>query len=194
MFKNKAMALIVSILLMLTVTIGGSLAYLIATSDAVTNTFNPSHVTTAVEETFDNNVKKDVKIKNTGDTTAYIRAAVVVTWQKYNEETDKYDVYGQLPVLNSDYTMELGLGNGWVPGSDGFYYWPNTVAPGMTTGDLIERAELTENAVVPEGYFFCIEILGSGIQADGVDKDGKSPIELAWGTKAAQIVGLIEEG
>lgn len=188
MFKNKAMALIVSILLMLTVTIGGSLAYLIATSDAVTNTFNPSHVTTAVEETLDNNVKKDVKIKNTGDTAAYIRAAVVVTWQNANG-----DVYGQKPVAGVDYT-NWTPGADWVEGNDGFYYYKKPVEPNMSTATaLISGIEALSSSPAEE-YSLCVEVLGSAIQADGVDKDGKSPIELAWGTKAAQIVGLIEEG
>lgn len=168
MKMKKSIALLVSLILVLTVTVGGTLAYLIAKSGPVENIFNPSKVTTEVNETFDGNVKTNVSIKNTGDTTAYIRAAVVVTWQKYNEETGKYDVYGQLPVLDSDYTMELDLGNGWVSSSDGFYYWTSFVEPGETTGVLINSAAASTPAPA-EGYTLCIEILGSGIQAKPFD-------------------------
>ena len=189
MKMKKSIALLISLILVLTVTVGGTLAYLIAKTDPVKNTFTPSSVTTEVYEEFENNLKENVSIQNTGDIDAYIRAAVVVTWQKYNEETDKYDVYGQLPVLGSDYTMELDLGNGWVSGSDGFYYWTSVVEPGETTGVLIKRAAASTPAPA-EGYTLCIEILGSGIQAEGVDEAGKSPIELAWGPAAADFVGI----
>ena len=163
MKMKKSIALLVSLILVLSVTIGVSLAYLVATSDPVENIFNPSKVTTEVNETFDGNVKTNVSIKNTGDIDAYIRAAVVVTWQDA-----KGNIYGQLPVLGSDYTMELDLDNGWVSGSDGFYYWTSLVKPGVTTGVLIKSAAASTPAPA-EGYTLCIEILGSGIQAKPFD-------------------------
>lgn len=196
MKMKKSIALLISLILVLTVTVGGTLAFLIATSDTVKNTFTPSSVTTEVYEEFENNLKKNVSIKNTGDTAAYIRAAVVVTWQKYNEETGKYDVYGTVPVKGTDYEISYNLGDQanhegkWILGSDGFYYWPSFVEPGETTGVLIKRAAASTPAPA-EGYTLCIEILGSGIQAEGVDEAGKSPIELAWGSVAA---GFVKEG
>lgn len=196
MKMRKSIALMVSLILVLTVTVGGTLAYLIAKSGPVENIFNPSKVTTEVNETFDGNVKTNVSIRNTGDIDAYIRAAVVVTWQKYNEETGKYDVYGTVPVKGTDYEISYNLGDQanhegkWILGSDGFYYWPSLVEPGETTGVLIKSAAASTPAPA-EGYTLCIEILGSGIQAEGVDEAGKSPIELAWGSVAA---GFVKEG
>ena len=174
MKMKKSIALLVSLILVLSVTIGVSLAYLVATSDPVKNTFTPSSVTTEVYEEFKNNLKENVSIQNTGDIDAYIRAAVVVTWQKYNEETDKYDVYGTVPVKDSDYEISYNLGDQanhegkWILGSDGFYYWPSLVEPGETTGVLIMSAAASTPAPA-EGYTLCIEILGSGIQAKPFD-------------------------
>ena len=177
MKMKKSIALLVSLILVLSVTIGVSLAYLVATSGPVENTFSPSRVTTEVVEDFENFVdrtKTDVSIRNTGDIDAYIRAAVVVTWQKYNEETDKYDVYGTAPVEGTNYEISYNLGDQdnhegkWILGSDGFYYWPSFVEPGETTGVLINSAAASTPAPA-EGYTLCIEILGSGIQAKPFD-------------------------
>ena len=91
--SGKSAALLVSLLLLLTVTVGGTIAFLIDTECPLHNQFNPSKVTTKVEETLSGKIKKDVYIKNTGDTDAWIRAAVVVTWQDAAG-----NVYGQAPV------------------------------------------------------------------------------------------------
>lgn len=164
MKMKKSIALLISLILVLTVTVGGTLAFLIATSDTVKNTFTPSSVTTEVYEEFENNLKKNVSIKNTGDTAAYIRAAVVVTWQDENG-----NVHGTVPA-NGDYEITYNLYDQtnpvgkWELGTDGFYYWTSPVAPDATTGVLITEAKPLK-AAPAEGYTLCIEILGSGIQS-----------------------------
>lgn len=158
MKMKKSIALVVSLILVLTVTVGGTLAFLVTKTAEVKNIFNPSKVTTEVNETFDGTTKTNVSIKNTGDTTAYIRAAVVVTWQDANR-----NVYGTAPVEDTDYTITFAENTGWVKGDDGFYYYTSPVDAGKNTGVLITKAEYCANA--PEGYSLCIEILGSGIQS-----------------------------
>ena len=96
--SRKSAALLVSLLLLLSVTVGGTIAFLMDDDGPLVNLFNPSQVTTNVVETIDGTTKKDVKIQNTGDTDAWIRAAVVITWQD-----SAGNVYGQLPVEGEDY-------------------------------------------------------------------------------------------
>ena len=165
--SGKSAALLVSLLLLLTVTVGGTIAFLMDTDGPLHNRFNPSKVTTYVDETVSGNTKSDVSIKNTGDTTAWIRAAIVVTWQDKDG-----NVYGQLPVEGTDYTMELNVvtKDGWLKGNDGFYYWYLPVksveedASDCNTGVLIN--ECTYKANAPEDYFLNVEIIGSGIQSE----------------------------
>ena len=57
-----------------------TLAFLLSRTDPVVNSFQPSKVTCEINETFENGVKTDVSVKNTGNTTAYIRASIVVSW------------------------------------------------------------------------------------------------------------------
>ena len=154
---GKSAALLVSLLLLLTVTVGGTIAFLIDSDGPLNNLFNPSQVTTKVEETLSVDTKKDVYIKNTGDTDAWIRAAVVVTWQ--NAEGN---VYGQAPVEGMNY--DITWGTGWKTGDDGFYYWPSPVAAETgVTGDLIETISPKGNPPA-DGYYLTVEIIGSGIQ------------------------------
>lgn len=163
---KKKSILTVSIILLLLLSVGGTLAFLTNDAGPVINDFSPSKVTTSIDETFNNNTKTDVSIKNTGDTTAYIRAAVVITWQDADG-----NVYPAIPVEESDYTIEYNLSeDGWVESSDGFYYWTNSVKSfeedetNCNTDVLIESC-LPVEGTAPEGYSLCVEIIGSGIQS-----------------------------
>jgi len=177
---TKSAIMMASLILICTMVLGGTLAYIFTGTRDVENTFTPSKVTTLVEETVENGAKTDVKIKNTGDTDAFIRATVVVTWQ--NED---HEVYGKAPVLGTDYTISFNTSaqqnpvGKWTKGSDGFYYWSNSVAPNKTTGELISNCTYTANA--PDGYSLAVEIIGSGIQSRGLSSDNKAPVVEAWG-------------
>lgn len=179
MFKKKSLAMLVSLILVLCVTVGGTLAFLIDITEPVENTFTPSKVTTTVEEDIDNGVKTNVKITNTGDTAAYIRAAVVVTWQDANG-----NVYGMAPkactatncdhtACGKDYAIAYDLANGWKLAKDGFYYWKYPVSGSKvennqtvysSTGVLITSCKPISGAA-PQNYALAVEIIGSGIQS-----------------------------
>lgn len=163
--SGKSVALLVSVFLLLTVTVGGTIAFLVDSDGPLTNLFAPSRVTTGVVETLSGTTKKDVKIQNTGDTDAWIRAAVVVTWQDENG-----NVYGQAPVAGTDYTITYDLSNGWKQGDDGFYYWTKPVAPNNLTGVLIASSSALQKKTVSTGdetvtYYLSVEIIASGIQS-----------------------------
>lgn len=168
---NKSKAMLVSLLLIIGITVGGTLAYIVADSGPVKNTFTPSEVTTTVDEDVSNGVKTSVRIKNTGDTTAYIRAAVVITWQDENG-----NVLGELPAEETDYTITYNLDSGWKKGADGFYYWTAPVlsddedAFNCHTGVLINSCEAKQTKTIGTGadavtYSLAVEIIGSGIQS-----------------------------
>ena len=87
--NKKVILLAVSLMLILSAAIGGTVAYLIDQTGSITNTFTPAKVTPEVTEDFTNNVKKDVKITNKGDIPAYIRVKVVVTWKNGNDRSEE---------------------------------------------------------------------------------------------------------
>ena len=73
--------------------------------DAVTNSFTPSEVTCQVVEEFENGVsteKTGVVIENTGDASAYIRAAIVVNWVD-----EKGGIAAEAPVLGDEVVSRM---------------------------------------------------------------------------------------
>lgn len=161
---KRLATLLVSLLLVLGVAVGGTVAFLSTRTDSKENTFTPSEVTCAVTETFNNNVKSQVAVKNTGDTTAFIRAAINVTWMS-NQDAANQTVSAKVPVKNRDYSIKLADNTNWIQGADGYYYYQLPVDPQVSTGVLIEECKLQNNASVPDGYHLSVEIVASAIQS-----------------------------
>ena len=172
---GKTAALLLSAVVLLGVTAARTGAFVAEKPEgAVTNTFERSSVTCEVTETFEDNVKSDVQIKNTGDVDAYMRATIVVTWQDAD-----HNLYWQTPVLDTEYTMTIAEDTGWFLGSDGYYYYENPVAVGASTGVLI--SECKPIAAAPaEDYTLVVEILAEAIQADGVNSESAAVAGTVW--------------
>ena len=157
--NGRAVLIVLMTALLLFGAVGGTMAYLQTQTEEVKNTFEPTAVPSEVEETLSGNVKTDVKIRNNGNISAYIRAAIVVTWK--NAEGM---IYPQNPIKNTDY--EISIGSGWTE-KDGYYYYNASVEAGGTTDNLIETCKPLEGKA-PDGYFLNVEILGQAIQAEGM--------------------------
>ena len=155
--------LLVSLLLVLGVAVGGTVAFISTRTADKMNTFTPSKVTCEVTETFKNNVKSDVAIKNTGDTVAFIRAAVNVTWMSNKDAADQ-TVSAKVPVKDTDYSISFA-DNNWIQGADGYWYYKLPVNPGDSTEVLINECKQQESAVVPDGCHLSVEIVASAIQS-----------------------------
>jgi len=161
---KRLATLLVSLLLVLGVAVGGTVAFLSTRTDRKVNTFTPSEVTCEVTETFNNNVKSQVAVKNTGDTTAFIRAAINVTWMS-NQDAANQTVSAKVPVKDTDYSITFAKNTNWIQGADGYYYYQLPVDPQGSTEVLIEECKLQENASVPDGYHLSVEIVASAIQS-----------------------------
>lgn len=189
---GKFWAILISLLLMVGVTVSGTVAFLIHTDGPLQNLFLPSKVTTSVLEdvTSDPQKKQDVAIKNTGDTEAWIRAAVVITWKDANG-----NVYGKVPT-ETDYDIDFGTENGWVKGADNYWYYTFPVAAGAQTGDLIESCTVSGDA--PEdGYYLNVEIIGSGIQSrpdEVVEKQWANGVNAVKGTGEGRTLDIVVTG
>lgn len=174
---NKYLLLLASLALVVTAVIGTTLAYLVSSPPAVTNTFTPGKITSKVDEELVNGKKSNVKIQNTGNGDAYIRAKVVITWRD-----EAGNVLAEQPVKGTDYTIDGSPDSGWFKcETDGFYYWNSKVPAGKSTGVLIKELKQSETT----DRHLHVEILAEAIQADGVDSNGKRPVELAWGVTVA---------
>ena len=158
--RKKGILLLAAAMLILVCGVGGTLAYLATQTGQVQNTFEPAYVRSSViEEGWNdgNLVKSDVTIKNTGNVSAYIRAAIVVTWKDANGHT-----MPQVPGTG-DYT--LNIGSDWTKVGD-YYYYDKSVAADASTTKLIVRCEPIKS--YPDGRKLCVEVIGSAIQSEGM--------------------------
>lgn len=134
-----------------------TLAFLLSRTDPVVNSFQPSKVTCEINETFENGVKTDVSVKNTGNTTAYIRASIVVSWVD-----ESGNISAVPPSEGTDYSMILDLDNGWVQGGDGYYYYTKAVDPSNNTDVLIKECQQLKDK---SGYKLSVNCIASAIQS-----------------------------
>lgn len=128
--RPKHFAGLLALVLILVCTVGGTVAYLVAQTDPVVNTFTPGKVSCQVEEAFneDKTVKTEAVIKNTGNVPAYIRVAVVA-----NTIDAQGNITGMADLsegwLNDEY---------WTKSGD-FYYYKGVVQPDAVTENLLKN-------------------------------------------------------
>lgn len=160
--SKKSFTLLVAIVLCVTLAVGGSIAFLTSETNPVINLFSPANVSCYVDEQFDGTTKTGVRIQNTGNIDAYIRAVVVVNWVDSDGKICAGHA-GTLPEISSS----------WTCGNDGFYYYTQPVAPGGYTGNLFDSTSLT---AAQDGCKMQVEVVASAIQSVP-----ESAVKDAWG-------------
>lgn len=181
--KIKRKSLIIAIAaIMCSLIAAATVAYVFTSTSSLENTFVPTTVGCDIDEDFDGEVKTDVAVKNTGSTKAYVRAEIVVTWMS----EDKTQVYAQLPVEGTDYTISYGdtKAEYWEEAADGYWYYKQPVEPeALTAPCLIKECKLTEAAAPPEGYRLSVEIIASAIQATP-----ENVVKEQWSSGVSNVV------
>ena len=170
---RKATTVVISVLLLVTVMIGGTIAFLITATNPVVNKFTPSQVSCSVTENFDGTKKTNVNVTNTSDIKAYIRVKLVT--YRVNEQGQHIGGVAEIPAFTP--------GENWVKNGE-YYYYKLPVDPGAEpAADLIDSngIQLKGTYADVDGGKQVIEVMAEAIQADGVDAKGNKPIELAWG-------------
>lgn len=164
--KGRLNATIISVVLILTLAVGGTIAFLSTKTDPVVNTFNPSQVTCSVVEDFDGKTKTNVNVENTGDIPAFIRVKLVA--YRTNDQGQHIGGVSEVPAFT--------LGKDWAKCGD-YYYYTYPVAPGATPADsLAEVIKLTENYTDVDGGHQSIDVIAETIQAGP-----EAAVKAAWG-------------
>ena len=148
--RPKHFAALLALVLILVCTVGGTVAYLVAHTDPVVNTFTPGKVSCQVNEEFneDNTVKTKAVVRNTGNVPAYIRVAVVA---------NTIDAQGNITGMKTLPDGWLNTEN-WAEGDGGFYYYKGVVQPGDVTANLLTAAGIDLTGIQ-------VTILASAIQS-----------------------------
>ena len=171
----RALILLLTLVLLIGSGIGMTVGFLSTRTESVQNDFTYGKVSCEVLETFgkDNNnryIKRDVRIKNTGNTSAYIRVLLVFTWKDANG-----NVYVNKPQINKDYQINPDISNGWSIYQNSIgtvsYYYKYPVAAGDETPNLIDSLSQIPGVVGPENgkYALSVEIVADAVQAEPAD-------------------------
>lgn len=161
--NKKLKIVLASLLLVMTVFAGLTLADLLEQANSLTNTFTIGSIDTEIEEDLpavvDNKIPKQPKIKNTGKNDALVRARVTVSPQSIIDE------FGIDLEMNTEY---------WTAGEDGYWYYKNLLKPSELTEPLFNSVE------------------GNGIVSDGQINVGLADLEIAIYHEAIQSSVLID--
>lgn len=182
-----ALALAIVMAVMMLVPIKGTSAYVETDAGVLENNFSLLTVPNTINETFEDNVKKNVTVtNNSGNARAYVRAAVTANWVNGNGE-----VYAEKPVEGEDFEVTW-TSEGWVLGKDGYYYYTSMLDPAEVTAVLLTDCKLKDNVVPPVGYNLRVDIMAQTIQAEGDEEaTGEKPVILAWGSeKGGSVTGV----
>ena len=165
-----------ALLMVLVMSVGGTLAWLTAHTSAITNTFTVATPGVKIEEGFDKQTKSNVQVKNTGEVEAYIRVALVPTWEDENGNAVAE------PASLDDLSITWGNSGKWLKGTDGYWYYKEPVAPGYSTEVLLEKATVTTE----NGYHMNLQVMADSIQADPT-----RAVTAMWGTdKGGAVTGV----
>lgn len=169
--SRKTGALLLSLLLLVGVAIGGTVAYLMTRTNPVQNTFTPSHVACQVTENFDGTTKSNVNVTNTGDTEAYIRVRLVT--YRVNDQKQHIGGVAEIPSFT--------LGENWVKYGD-YYYYTLPVVPGdKPATNLTDSMTLTGSYTDADGGKQVIEVMAEAIQSKPAEA-----VRSSWGVTITQ--------
>ena len=174
---RRGFVLAAALALTLIFSAGGTLAWLAAGTEDTVNTFSPAEMKIKVDEKFDGETKRDVKVINNSETAVYIRVALVPTWVNAKGEP----VAQSASLDDLTFTTELPE-SGWVKGNDGYYYCKSPVSAfDGTTPALFTSAKVA--VTPPDGCTMDLQVLAQAVQATPMDA-----VIAAWGTDAAALL------
>lgn len=168
---KKSLLLLIAAAVVMMACVGVSVAYLVADTDPVTNSFTPAEVTTTTEENFDETVKKNVKVTNTGNVAVYVRACVVANW---------CDAVGNIVAPWED-DIAYNKTN-WTKVGD-YWYYKGTVAPGKSTENLFASYSYTLENIPVGADHLEMNVMHQSVQAEPEDA-----IKELWGDAALKAV------
>ena len=177
-----------------------------------TFTLKPDEVDVEIEDKVSGFEKTDIKITNTGNVDAFIRAMIVANWWgtasgdlgiATGYTSSAHNAYVQMwkrtSLTGDNYggVFEGLPGDNWVLAQDGYFYYKNKVAPGEETADkfFTKYSMDTEAHPVPEiwyldgelkqyeNVFLRMEIPVQAIEA----KEGKT-WQQAWSDAGVNVV------
>ena len=157
-FSKKKVLIILLILLVTSLVVGTVAYYFVLNSKS--NIFTEGTIKLEIIENFnsENNIKENVLIKNTGNSPIYIRVAIL-----YLFENNDGQIIEDIPIKDTDYTINFSSSNNWVLNSDGYYYYKYPIEPGSNTDILIDNCKQIKEY---DDKSFIVDVLAQAIQTN----------------------------
>ena len=168
---KRAVLLLIATLLMFSITVSATIAYIITKSETSDNIFTPPVLRISLDNVHD--------IANTGDIPVYVRAIAVANWASTTEE---HVILSTKPVVGTDYVIEFKTTN-WFQAGDGFYYYKLPLNPGEHVSMIKDAYIINEK----KGYEIRLEIISSSIQAYPSEA-----IQQAWSAVYIDANGILQ--
>ena len=171
-FSKKTAITIICLILVATVAIGATLAYVVVKTAELINSFKPGEILVVANDGATFTVPAE------SDADAYIRVMLVVNYQ--DAQGNVYRV-GAVQGTHYDVTENLNNTN-WLKGNDGYYYYKAPVSAGSTTTALpvtVTERTLQQGAEDPTAngkYSLTVVYVATGVQASP-----SNAVEDAWG-------------
>ena len=171
--RGRLAMMVLSIVLLLGVAIGGTIAWLSTKTTPVTNTFTPAKVACDVTENFDEDtgVKTNVNVKNNGNIAVYIRVKLVT--YRTNDAGQHIGGTAELPKFN--------LGENWVEYGKYYYYTLPVEPKAQPQTNLADSMTLKTAYGDADGGKQALDVMAEAIQSEPEKAVGE-----AWGVRISQ--------
>ena len=160
----KKVVLFAAFVVIMTSIVAGTIAFLIARSEKLMNTFTVPESGLDIQETFDGGSKKDVYFANGSEYPVFMRAKYVA----YLKDGD-----GNISPMTPEFATESINTTDWsLNTSDGYYYYNKIVA--ANDNDPATKDDVTSNFIneitpdykdVPTGYYLVVDVIVETVQA-----------------------------
>lgn len=168
--RKKLLVMVLSLVLLMAVATGVTLAYFASTSAPVINTFQAGSVGAEIKETVNGNTKESIAVENTGDSPVYVRVRLVNYWKDGEN------------IAPKDSTLSVSENTAKWEKIGEYYYYTEPLAGGATTANLLS-AGLTMTTD-DNGYVQVIEVLADTVQASPPEA-----VQEVWGISASDFIG-----
>lgn len=155
MTTKKSILLAVLVVVLLTFSVSGTIAWLTTSTKPIENTFTPATVDTQIIEGFNGTAKSSITVFNKKVDTnvpVYVRVALVANWVKD----------GKI-VAPANITVDHDENN-WTKSGE-YYYYNSKLAVGATTPNLLAE-DITQPTDGPTGASLQIVVLHQSIQTE----------------------------
>lgn len=171
--NKRSLVLLIAVTLLLTFTVSGTVAFLAAGTDPVTNVFTPVEVDTFIDEDVSVGSKSEIKVinKETDKTIpVYVRVAVAGNW---------VDEAGNIVAPWDDDAITIS--SAWQKSGE-YYYYTYVLPVGATTPNLLATA-ITDAGMPVGAHHLEVTVVHQSIQATP-----KDAAKAVWGETAAGLL------